>query len=208
MQSPRNDRSWDVGPAVRVTKEIPMTFRNLLVHLDPSKSSLKRADVAIGLAVAHGAHLTALAAVPAPSTPSYATAQIPASIYDQVAASLEDGLREVAGGFVARAKAAGIAYEVRRAVSREPIADLIGRHARYADLAILGQADPDDPLSGTPEVAEDVILGGGRPVLMVPYIGAIRPPGRKLMVAWDAGREAARAVADAMPMLVAAEQVQ
>src|SRR3546814_11588000 len=92
--------------------------------------------------------------------------------------------------------------------SREPIADLIGRHARYSDLAILGQPDPDDPLSGAPEVAEDVILGGGRPVLMVPYIGTTRLPGRKLMVAWDAGREAARAVADAMAMLVAAEQVQ
>ncbi|HEY9568344.1 MAG TPA: universal stress protein, partial [Thalassobaculum sp.] len=147
-----------------------MTFRNLLVHLDPSKSSLKRADVAIGLAAAHGAHLTALAAVPAPLMPSYATAEIPTSIYDRIATSLDDELRAAAAAFVARAEAAGIAYEVRREVSREPIADLIGRHARYSDLAILGQPDPDDPLSGAPEVAEDVILGGGRPVLMVPYI--------------------------------------
>src|SRR5690606_341579 len=138
MHPVRKGRSWSDGQRVRATKETTMTFRNLLVHLDPSKSSLKRAEVAIGLAAAHGAHLTALAAVPAPSIPSYATAQIPASIYDRIAVSLDDGLRAAAAAFVARAKAAGIAYEVRREVSREPIAGLIGRHARYADLAILG----------------------------------------------------------------------
>lgn len=184
-----------------------MAFKNLLVHLDPSKSSLKRADAAIALAVRHGAHLTALAATPAPSLPSYVEAQIPASILEQAHQSLAADLAKITDAFTTRAAAAGIGYEVRREVTREPLAELIARHARYADLLIMGQSDPDDPLTGAPELAEDVILGGGRPVLMVPYIGAMQPPGRKVVVAWDAGREAARAVNDAMPMLETAEQV-
>lgn len=184
-----------------------MAFKNLLVHLDPSKSSLRRGEAAIALAAAHGAHLTALAAVPAPSLPSYVEAQIPESVLEQARQSLLADIGRIGDAFAARAKAEGIGFEVRKEVAREPLADVVARHARYADLVIMGQSDPDDPLTGEPELAEDVVLGGGRPVLMVPYIGALQPPGRKVVVAWDAGREAARAVADAMPMLEKAEQV-
>jgi len=185
-----------------------MAYKNLLVHLDPSKSSAKRADAAIALAAKHGAHLTALAAATAPSVPSYVAAQIPAAVFEQARASAMQDLAATGETFTKKAQAAGISFEVRTELSQEPLAELISRHARYADLTILGQSDPDDPLSGDPELSEDVILGGGRPVLMIPYIGAMQEPGRKIVVAWDAGREAARAVNDAMPLLAAAQQVQ
>lgn len=184
-----------------------MAFKNLLVHLDPSKSSAKRADAAIALAARHGAHLTALAAAAMPTIPSYVEAQIPAAVFEQARESTMESLTAAVDGFTKKAGAAGIAFEVRKELAKGPLAELISQHARYSDLAILGQSDPDDPLSGEPELSEDVILGGGRPVLMIPYIGAMQEPGRKVVVAWDAGREAARAVNDAMPLLAAAEQV-
>ena len=53
----------------------------------------------------------------------------------------------------------------------------------------------------------DLVLSSGRPVLVIPYIGVHRDIGRIATVAWDAGREAARAVADSLPLLEAAEQV-
>lgn len=184
-----------------------MAFKNLLVHLDPSKSSVKRADAAIALAAEHGAHLTALAAASAPSVPTYVEAQIPAALFERARSTLNQELAAAGEAFTTRAKAAGIAHEVRMELAQEPLAELISRHARYVDLAILGQSDPDDPATGAPELSEDVILGCGRPVLMVPYIGAMQAPGRRIVVAWDAGREAARAVNDAMPLLAAADQV-
>jgi len=184
-----------------------MAFKNLLVHLDTSKSAAKRGDAAIALAAAHGAHLTALVAVPAPRMPPYVEAQIPASVMEQSRAAQAQELTAVGDGFAARAKSAGIGHEVRIAQTMGPLAEVVSGHARYADLAILGQADADDPEVAEPALAEDVVLGSGRPVLVVPYIGAQRTPGRRVMVAWDAGREAARAVADAMPVLAAAEQV-
>lgn len=184
-----------------------MAFKNLMVHLDPSKPSMKRADSAIALAARHGAHLTALAAAAAPSIPTYVEAQIPAAVFEQARNTLRQGLATAGEAFKKRAEAAGVAYEYREELAQEPLAELISRHARYADLAILGQSDPDDPLTGTPELSEDVILGCGRPVLMVPYIGAPESPGRRIVVAWDAGREAARTVNDAMPLLAAADQV-
>ena len=163
---------------------------------------------AIAFAAEYGAHLAALAAVPIPVMPSYVEAQIPASVLEQAQAILRDELAAVGEAFTERAQAAGIGFEIRQEITREPLADLISRHARYADLAILGQADENDPQTGDPEFAGDVILGSGRPVLMVPYIGALRRPGRRIMVAWDASREAARAVSDALPLLQAADLVQ
>ena len=80
-------------------------------------------------------------------------------------------------------------------------------NARYNDLVIMGQPDPDDTGPAGRHLPEAVLLGAGRPVLVVPYIGLARPPGRKILVAWDAGREAGRALREALPMLARAEEV-
>jgi nucleotide-binding universal stress UspA family protein len=50
-------------------------------------------------------------------------------------------------------------------------------------------------------------LATGRPVLVVPYAFERRPAGRHVMIAWNASREAARAVNDALPLLRRASHV-
>ena len=52
-----------------------------------------------------------------------------------------------------------------------------------------------------------MVLASGRPVLVVPYVGTYPRVGERVMIAWDASREAARAVADSLPLLQAAQQV-
>jgi nucleotide-binding universal stress UspA family protein len=54
---------------------------------------------------------------------------------------------------------------------------------------------------------ERVALAAGRPVLAIPYAGRFEAVGRRVLIGWDASREATRAVADAMPLLAAAETV-
>jgi len=78
--------------------------------------------------------------------------------------------------------------------------------ARAADLIIVGQVDP----SARPTPAwrpEEVVIGCGRPVLMVPYIGSYTRIGRRVLVAWDGSREAIRALNDALPLISAADVV-
>ena len=70
-------------------------------------------------------------------------------------------------------------------------------HARYADLVVLGQVNPDEPPYVGHHLPPQVVLSSGRPVLLVPYIGAPATLGRRVVVARDASREAARAVSDA-----------
>ena len=48
----------------------------------------------------------------------------------------------------------------------------------------------------------------GRPVLYVPYAGRFEDCGKRILVAWDASREAARALKDALPFLQKAEAAE
>lgn len=101
---------------------------------------------------------------------------------------------------------------VRRCELRtaEALARDLGRvaavHARYADLAVLRRPDSDgrDPRH---EVAEGVLFHSGRPALIVPPGWAGGSIGRRPIIAWDASREATRALSDAQPLMAGAEHV-
>jgi nucleotide-binding universal stress UspA family protein len=79
--------------------------------------------------------------------------------------------------------------------------------SRYADLLVVGQATPDNAPETPAHLPESVALATGRPVLVVPQVGAERPPGKKVMLCWNASRESARAAWDALPFLKAADEV-
>ena len=79
--------------------------------------------------------------------------------------------------------------------------------ARHADLSIMirpGDAPPSDYRTA---VFEGILFGSGRPVLIVPSNWKGERIGRKVAVAWNGKREAARALADAMPIIEAAEEI-
>jgi nucleotide-binding universal stress UspA family protein len=185
-----------------------MTYRNLLVQVDDSRGCARRIELAVELATAHDAHLTGVYIVSEPSPASFVHPYLP----PDVTASLQQELRARADAALARfGEVAGrnqIAFETRvdRVLYTE-IADALATNARYADLVILGQHDPDDPAAGPRYLPEQVILGCGRPALVVPYIGPAATFGERAMVAWDASREAARAVNDALPLLERAKAV-
>ena len=181
-----------------------MAIKNLLVVLDRSDACRDRVALAADLARRHDAHLTGLALARSPAMPSYVRAQIPDDVMETAKRNLVDELDGMVHAFETTAAGGGLRIEHRRATcmaGEEPQA--IGLHARYADLIVLGQEDPSN--GGIPP--EDVILGSGRPGLVVPYAGRHSMIGEHALIAWDAGREAARAVADAMPILEKAKTV-
>jgi nucleotide-binding universal stress UspA family protein len=85
--------------------------------------------------------------------------------------------------------------------------DALAVNARYADLVVVGQEDSDDPASGRGDLPEVTAFATGRPVLVVPKIGAPSTVGKTVMLCWNASRESARAAADALPFLQAAQKV-
>lgn len=83
----------------------------------------------------------------------------------------------------------------------------IGLSALY-DLVVVGQRDPEgEPVGALGLRPAEVVLGIGRPALVIPYAGSFAEIGRRVLIAWNASREAARAVHDAMFILEAAESV-
>jgi nucleotide-binding universal stress UspA family protein len=70
----------------------------------------------------------------------------------------------------------------------------------------MGQRDPSGPIFAE-ELVTSVMLACGRPVLVVPYIGAAPTMGENVLVAWNGGREASRAIGDALPLLERAKRV-
>ena len=77
--------------------------------------------------------------------------------------------------------------------------------ARLHDLVVMQQTDPDAVPSGLRP--GEVVLAAGRPALIVPYAGEITEIGRRVLVAWNGTREAARALFDALPLIDGAEAV-
>jgi nucleotide-binding universal stress UspA family protein len=186
-----------------------MSYKDMLVVLDPGSDTGGRIALAAGLAERFAAHLVGLYAVPNPGAAGVAGS------FD--AALLEPLYQEWRSTALAQAEDCRRVFEHetgRRGVSAEWRAVAEGSeadpsvHARYADLAILGQLDPDDATMGmTRPRPERVVLAAGRPILAIPYAGRFETIGRRVLLGWDASREATRAVADAMPLLVAAEAV-
>ena len=80
-------------------------------------------------------------------------------------------------------------------------------HAYYADLVVVARPERAGQLPEPPGFAESLVLSSGRPIILFPPNGRASRI-RRILVAWNATREAIRAVADALPLLARAEAVQ
>lgn len=184
-----------------------MGYKTILVNCDSAPTNDKRIEAAAELARTNGAHLVGLFLRGNIVLPAY----LEAGISPDLVALQEKRNKEMAAKgkatFEAICSRVGIGSEWRD--QQGDVYELASMNARYADLVVMSQydsklADPDV----IPDLPETVALRAGRPVLILPYIGfkgALM--GGHVMVAWNASREATRAVSDALPFLKAAKAV-
>jgi nucleotide-binding universal stress UspA family protein len=88
------------------------------------------------------------------------------------------------------------------------VVDRVLQYARAADLVVAAQTDPQWAGTDWLDVADRLAFESGRPVLILPNAGAHEGVGDKVLVAWNARREAVRAVFDALPILQRATEVK
>jgi len=186
-----------------------MSFKDLLVVVDLGQSAPERVDVALRMAREFGAHLTGLYVSNPPSFHPTVLEALPPDVIELQERVEREAADKAHAMFDERVErvALGVPTEWREAEG--DVGDLATLHARYADLAVIGQTNPDDHIApGTAsDLPQRLILAGGRPVLIVPYAGRFPVVGQRVMVAWNAGREATRAVNDALPILAKAARV-
>jgi nucleotide-binding universal stress UspA family protein len=105
------------------------------------------------------------------------------------------------------ARQAGVTSMESRLIEDDPESGM-AIQTRYADLAVVGQFDPDDPVPGLmSDFPESVFMQGVRPALIIPFTAQSVQPFARVMIAWDASISATRAVTGALPLLQAAADV-
>jgi nucleotide-binding universal stress UspA family protein len=175
-----------------------MSFKTILVHLDLGRNTRPRLDLAFTLAEKYDAHLVgffALAELVVPPVPEGAPLLIEA-VMNQRRAAAERAAAEFHDKMKKEQYSAKSEWHAR---VDDGSFELKSR-AKYADLVIAGQPEPDG--AGVPAwFAHDLVMAAGRPVLYVPYAGRFEDCGSRVLVAWNGSREAARAVEDALPFL-------
>lgn len=183
-----------------------MALKDILVHIDNGRHCSARLDAAIGLAVAHDAHLIGVYVVTRPQIPGYVRVQLPEDLLHQQVVAIETAATEAERMFQERVRRAGLNAEWRR--TEGALVPVLALHGRYADLIVVGQRDVDgEEGADDPAMPDQLILATGRPALVIPYAGEFPVIGERVMVAWDASRLATRAVNDALPFLEKAKEV-
>ena len=165
-------------------------------------------DFAISVANAFEAHLLGVAFVYDPVIPGSVMGGIPPEFIESQRRESEKKANDAIVRFEQAVKRAGISYETRTVnASIAGAADRLGRLARRFDLAIVGQ--PERKMAAAAEVVDEgVLFDSGRPVIFVPYIQKAGLKLDRVIVCWDGSRSATRAIADAMPFLQKAKQVE
>lgn len=183
-----------------------MSYKTVLVHLDASRSAAARLDVALSLARDFGAHLTGMFATFVPDPRSFYVMAGSAEYFEASRPARDERRSAIEQLFHAGLTRANIDGDW--VVASGYADEAVTRAGRYADLVVVGQADPDDPEAFVgDDFPENLVMSCGRPVLVVPYASRTEPPGGRALIAWDGSREAARAVHDALPFLARAQRV-
>ena len=176
-------------------------MKTILVHLDGGDPT-DRLRHARRLAEAFGARLVGLFAERARAQVVGSIATWPSPAY-VAAAEASHRLFE--------AETAGLTASEWRDANRggdEEVARAVVAAAHGADLVVLGKDRGGiDHASVPPGLAERVVLEAGRPCLVLPAGGPFSVPPRRALVAWNGSRGAVRALCDAMPLMVGAEEV-
>ena len=181
------------------------TYKSLLVHYDASKTAPQRLETAIGVANTFGAHIACLYALSAELKPTYGYQAT--EIMRDVQRRLGEEMRAAARSSYDECLRRTGFQQAEWRESRLDALEAMEIHARYADLVVIGQPDPDSPGGVHRTFAQNLPIAAGRPVLVVPYTFERQPVGKRVLVAWNASREAARAVTDSLPILERASMV-
>ena len=189
-----------------------MSYRSLLVHLDHDRRLDARLAYALRIARELDCHVIGAAptgAVPPPAefVPVGAAASL-ADYADAVWLALDQRGHELQERFEAACKQAGVASH-ETVIEHGDKAQSLVRLSHCSDVVVVSQADPEAPdYAAASERVADVVLRSARPTIVLPFAGEFDTIGSRVLVAWDDSREAARAVADALPLLRLAEKVQ
>ena len=176
-------------------------IKDIIVNLSVTKEGSVVGKYAVSVAAALEAHLTGVAFIYDPVVPISGAGYIPAEVIETQRDDSEAAAEAAIKSFTTAADQAGVSAEpVMTSASLASAGDQFARMARRFDLAIVGQSQPE--ISSMEQIiGETTLFESGRPMIIVPYIQKAPFKTDNVMICWDGSRTAARAVADAIPII-------
>jgi nucleotide-binding universal stress UspA family protein len=165
-----------------------MAYKDILIYLDPMPGAEDRLRFAAELAQAH---LARLVGVDASSDVAFLGVSADRAI-------------QIGDRFAEATRAAGI---VGHLVGTEDPKGHVPDHSHCVDLVVAPRPEGDAKSLVRSFVPDQVLLNSGAPVLVLPQEWKFGPLGQDIVIAWNASREATRAVHDSMPLLKKARKV-
>lgn len=183
------------------------TPRSILCHVDASPQCAGRLALARALAAQEGAELTALYATTSTFVAMpFAVAE--SSAAGQAALELDASRRNRARAIFDKAVSSqGCSVRWEQLDDLASVERGVVQRALCSDLLVLGQRQPDVIGDLPSDFVESVIAESGKPALVLPYTWDAPSVGERVLVAWNASRESARALSAAMHFLTRAKQV-
>jgi nucleotide-binding universal stress UspA family protein len=183
-----------------------MAVKNILVSYNDTEAARSALALARLMAEKYEAHLTGILSYgPQELISSYA-GYLPIGVAEQVFEADRAKRREVEAAF--RSATEGLPADRVHFVDVFSSADDgLMDVARTYDLIVMGRGEPDSAIPHMEPHPDVVARHSGRPVLVVPKGYAVAVLNEHALVAWDGGRAAARALADAMQLLETKQKV-
>lgn len=185
-----------------------MSYKTILVHFSTEKQAAELLNVACRVSVKNNAHVIGLFVIPKFEVNPSVAAYVPAELLTSHKKYHLKEAEKVQALFDKATEAEGLSSEWRLMESSTPsITSLVIDQALRSDLVVVRQVDDEGDDAFIKDVPAEIVLGSGRPVLIVPNKGHFESIGSHPMIAWNGGREAARAAFDALPFLKNADKV-
>lgn len=183
-------------------------IKDIVVNLTPGAKDDPACRYALSLAEAFNAHVTGVAFAYDPPWPPAITDLGGAQILRSLLEKSRADARSTAAQFEAAAKRSQLSVQALTPEASPPgAAEAIATLARAYDLAVLKQSGGDEDVTSH-DIIEAVLFNSGRPVLIIPYIQKAGFSVKRVVICWDGSRAAARAVADSLPLIARADNVQ
>ena len=187
-----------------------MAYKTVLVHCNDKSRIARILGPAVEVATQFEAHLIGISiAPPVLVIPTGMPGAPDTMVVDEHCEAYREDNPEMKAALEAAARGRNLVAEWREGdAGATSVADAVLQHARAADLVVAAQTDAKWPGSVHLDIADRLVVGSGRPVLIVPNEGPQVGLAKKVLVAWNGRREAARAVFDALPLLQRAKEVK
>jgi len=158
-----------------------MSMENILVHVQTSDNAPAQVGAALEFAKEEAASVTGLCIRPALPFVRGEIAQIPPEVVVAYNKTLDGNLFPAAKIiFNTAAKKAGVGNKAVWEIAVGDTAQILQRQGRYADLIVVGQTHQQNAVNSLHRLSDDLVIMAGRPVLVIPDVGAGDGIGKKL----------------------------